>query len=99
MVNTLLHQDADARRRQLYVRTYNVIPLQDAGGLIEWIPNLNTFRNVLGPLMKEKCDSVMSEKEWFDRWVPNGTDEEKLERLRKEYYPRHPIVMPEWFRY
>lgn len=48
--------------------------------------------------MKEKCNSVMTDKEWFIRWVPNGTDEEKLARLRTEYYPRHPIVIPEWFR-
>ncbi|VDN03079.1 unnamed protein product [Thelazia callipaeda] len=98
MVNALLHQNADARRRQLLVRTYNVIPLQDAGGLIEWIPNLQTFRSVVELLIREKSSNVMSEKEWFSRWVPNGTDEEKLERLRTEYYPRHPIVMPEWFR-
>ncbi|CAG9534937.1 unnamed protein product [Cercopithifilaria johnstoni] len=98
MVNALLHQNADARRRQLHVRTYNVIPLQDAGGLIEWIPNLQTYRCLVEQLLKEKCNSVMTDKEWFARWVPNGTDEEKLARLRTEYYPRHPIVMPEWFR-
>ncbi|KAM3722520.1 Serine/threonine-protein kinase ATR [Dirofilaria immitis] len=46
----------------------------------------------------EKCNNVMTDKEWFSRWIPNGTDEEKLVRLRTEYYPRHPIVMPEWFR-
>ncbi|VDK19979.1 unnamed protein product [Anisakis simplex] len=28
IVNALLHQNADARRRQLSVRTYNVVPLQ-----------------------------------------------------------------------
>uniref|UniRef100_A0A915PRR5 Serine/threonine-protein kinase ATR n=1 Tax=Setaria digitata TaxID=48799 RepID=A0A915PRR5_9BILA len=98
VVNALLRQNADARRRQLHVRTYNVIPLQDAGGLIEWIPNLQTYRGVIELLLKEKCSSVMSDKEWFTRWVPNGSDEEKLERLRTEYYPRHPIVMPDWFR-
>ncbi|VDK68004.1 unnamed protein product [Onchocerca ochengi] len=110
MVNALLHQNADARRRQLHVRTYNVIPLQisfifliitllpDAGGLIEWIPNLQTYRSVVEQLVMEKCNSVMTDKEWFIRWIPNGTDEEKLVRLRTEYYPRHPIVMPEWFR-
>uniref|UniRef100_A0AAF5Q436 Serine/threonine-protein kinase ATR n=8 Tax=Wuchereria bancrofti TaxID=6293 RepID=A0AAF5Q436_WUCBA len=98
MVNALLHQNADARRRQLHVRTYNVIPLQDAGGLIEWIPNLQTYRSVVEQLVKEKCNSVMTDKEWFSRWIHNGTDEEKLARLRTEYYPRHPIVMPEWFR-
>lgn len=41
----------------------------------------------------------MTDKEWFSRWIPNGTDEEKLARLRTEYYPKHPIVMPEWFRF
>lgn len=72
--------------------------MKDAGGLIEWIPNLQTYRSLVEQLLKEKCDNVMTDKEWFARWVPNGTDEEKLARLRSEYYPRHPIVMPEWFR-
>uniref|UniRef100_A0A0N5AZ30 Serine/threonine-protein kinase ATR n=1 Tax=Syphacia muris TaxID=451379 RepID=A0A0N5AZ30_9BILA len=97
MVNALLHQNSDARRRQLFVRTYNVVPLQEAGGLIEWIPYLRTYRSVLEPLMREKCDSVMTDKEWFSRWIPHATDEQKLERLRTEYFPRHPVVMAEWF--
>ncbi|KHN81046.1 Serine/threonine-protein kinase ATR [Toxocara canis] len=98
MVNALLHQNADSRRRQLSVRTYNVVPLQDAGGLIEWIPNLQTYRGVLEPLMTEKCSNVMSDKEWFSNWIPHGTDEQKYERLVTEYFSRHPVVMAEWFR-
>ncbi|MFH4978541.1 hypothetical protein AB6A40_005250 [Gnathostoma spinigerum] len=97
MVNALLHQNADARRRQLSVRTYNVIPLQDAGGLIEWIPNLETFRCILEPLIAEKVHPVMTDKDWFKRWIPNGSVEAKIERLRSVYYPKHPLVMAEWF--
>uniref|UniRef100_A0A158Q3S9 Serine/threonine-protein kinase ATR n=1 Tax=Dracunculus medinensis TaxID=318479 RepID=A0A158Q3S9_DRAME len=92
MVNTLLRQNAEARQRQLSIRTYSVIPLQDSGGLIEWIPNLNTFQSILAPLMREKCANVMDKKEWFLRWIPNGTDLEKLDRLRGEYYTRNPII-------
>uniref|UniRef100_A0A915C076 Serine/threonine-protein kinase ATR n=2 Tax=Parascaris univalens TaxID=6257 RepID=A0A915C076_PARUN len=98
MVNALLHQNADSRRRQLSVRTYNVVPLQDAGGLIEWVPNLRTYRSVLEPLMAERCLNVMSDKEWFANWIPHGTDEQKYERLVNEYFPRHPVVMADWFR-
>lgn len=97
MVNALLHQNADARRRQLSVRTYNVVPLQDAGGLIEWVPNLMTYRSVLEPLMAEKCKNVMNDKEWFTKWIPNGSDQQKLQKLRDEYFPRNPIVMADWF--
>lgn len=73
--------------------------LKDSGGLIEWIPNLNTFQSILAPLMREKCANVMDKKEWFLRWIPNGTDLEKLDRLRGEYYTRNPIVMDEWMRH
>ena len=44
VVNAILRQDPEARRRQLFVRTYSVIPLQAQGGLIEWVPNLVPYR-------------------------------------------------------
>ena len=34
------------RRRKLYLRTYAVIPLNDECGLVEWVPDLSTFRSL-----------------------------------------------------
>uniref|UniRef100_A0A914VN48 PI3K/PI4K catalytic domain-containing protein n=1 Tax=Plectus sambesii TaxID=2011161 RepID=A0A914VN48_9BILA len=65
VVNAILRQDPEARRRQLFVRTYSVVPLQAAGGLIEWVPNLQPYRYALSPLVEEKAPPLMTDKEWF----------------------------------
>ncbi|XP_029658408.2 serine-protein kinase ATM isoform X1 [Octopus sinensis] len=36
LVNELLNDDPDARKRQLKIRTYKVIPLSQRSGLLEW---------------------------------------------------------------
>ncbi|VDK38438.1 unnamed protein product [Anisakis simplex] len=59
---------------------------------------MQTYRSILEPLMHEKCTTVMSDKEWFTNWVPHGTDQQKYERMINEYFPRHPVVMADWFR-
>lgn len=37
MVNKLLQADPDARQRQLHIRTYAVVPLNETCGIIEWV--------------------------------------------------------------
>ena len=47
MLNRLLTKDAGSRRRNLYIRTFAVIPLTEESGMIEWVPNLKGLRNIL----------------------------------------------------
>lgn len=47
IVNQHLHQDAEARQRRLYIRTYAVMPLNEQCGIIEWVDNLQTFRHII----------------------------------------------------
>lgn len=37
MINKLLQADPDARQRQLCIRTYAVVPLNEECGIIEWV--------------------------------------------------------------
>lgn len=39
LINTLLNRNEETRKRQLRFRTYNVIPLADKTGLIEFVGN------------------------------------------------------------
>ena len=48
-------KDAECRRRDLRIRTYKVVPLNETSGLIEWVDNLAPLRNILGKLYREKC--------------------------------------------
>lgn len=47
MINRSLKRDAESSRRQLYIRTYAVVPLNEECGIIEWIPGIRTIRDIL----------------------------------------------------
>ncbi|KAF7432763.1 serine/threonine-protein kinase M1 [Pleurotus ostreatus] len=47
VVNKLLSGSSDSRRRQLHIRTYAAIPLNDECGLIQWVPNTVCMRPIL----------------------------------------------------
>lgn len=54
VVNWYLAQNSESSQRRLHVRTYSVVPLNEECGLLEWVPNLTTFRHALNTLYKEK---------------------------------------------
>ncbi|KAI0475823.1 phosphatidyl inositol 3-kinase-like protein [Xylariaceae sp. FL0804] len=47
MINRSLKHDAESSRRQLYIRTYAVVPLNEECGIIEWVEGLKTLRDIL----------------------------------------------------
>lgn len=49
-----LRKDAESRRRDLHIRTYAVIPLNEECGIIEWVSNTAGLRHILTKLYKEK---------------------------------------------
>lgn len=58
MINRFLKRDVAASKRQLYIRTYAVIPLNEECGLIEWVNNLQTMRDVLLKLYRERSVQI-----------------------------------------
>ncbi|KAL8187826.1 UNVERIFIED_CONTAM: hypothetical protein K2H54_056449, partial [Gekko kuhli] len=54
LINKCLRKDAESRRRELHIRTYAVIPLNEECGIIEWVNNTAGLRNILIKLYKEK---------------------------------------------
>lgn len=53
-VSQCLRKDAESRRRDLHIRTYAVIPLNEECGIIEWVNNTAGLRHILTKLYKEK---------------------------------------------
>ena len=47
MINRSLKRDAQCSKRRLYIKTYAVTPLNEECGLIEWVDNLKTLRDIL----------------------------------------------------
>jgi serine/threonine-protein kinase ATR len=52
MINRSLKRDAESSKRQLYIKTYAVTPLNEECGLIEWVDGLKTLRDILLGLYK-----------------------------------------------
>nr|XP_031859926.1 uncharacterized protein CI109_004533 [Kwoniella shandongensis]KAA5526998.1 hypothetical protein CI109_004533 [Kwoniella shandongensis] len=47
MINKLLKSASESRRRQLYIRTYAVMPLNEECGLLEWVTNTYALKSIL----------------------------------------------------
>ncbi|EIW68190.1 hypothetical protein TREMEDRAFT_32442 [Tremella mesenterica DSM 1558] len=47
MINKFLKSASESRRRQLYVRTYAVMPLNEECGLLEWVSHTNALKNIV----------------------------------------------------
>jgi len=47
ILNKLLKKHPESRERQLYIRTYSVIPLNEECGIIEWVPNTKHMRGLM----------------------------------------------------
>ncbi len=47
VVREYLCKDPEARHRKLNVRTYAVNPMNEESGIIEWVSNLRTFKEIL----------------------------------------------------
>ena len=43
ILNVLLKKDLEARKRNLSIRTYKVVPLSPRAGLLEWVDNTAPF--------------------------------------------------------
>ncbi|OSX59349.1 hypothetical protein POSPLADRAFT_1048687 [Postia placenta MAD-698-R-SB12] len=47
IINKLLKSNSESRRRQLHIRTYGVVTLNEECGFIQWVPNTIPFRPVV----------------------------------------------------
>lgn len=50
VINRLLQKTPDARKRKLRLRTFAVLPMREDCGLIEWVNNTTTYRNVISSI-------------------------------------------------
>uniref|UniRef100_A0A672LJ32 Serine/threonine-protein kinase ATR n=1 Tax=Sinocyclocheilus grahami TaxID=75366 RepID=A0A672LJ32_SINGR len=97
LINKSLRKDAESRRRDLHIRTYAVIPLNEECGIIEWVNNTAGVRHILTKLYKEKGIYV-SGTELRKLILPKTASfQEKLKLHKDVLCARHPPVFHEWF--
>ena len=99
MVNRFLKRDAASSRRRLFIRTYAVVPLNEECGLIEWVDNLKTLREILLKLYRERSiipnyselRSILDQACAGER----GCGNEK--KFTEKILPMFPPVFGDWF--
>ncbi|KAF9908954.1 serine/threonine-protein kinase M1 [Linnemannia zychae] len=94
LVNSLLLKNREANRRDLYVRTYAVIPLNEDYGLIEWVHNTAPYRQLIHKLYKLNNHAAPLNTE-IKRYLDH---EDHVRLFIKELLPKFPPVFYQWFK-
>lgn len=97
MINRFLKRDIDASKRRLYIRTYAVIPLNEECGLIEWVNNLKTMRDVLLRLYRERNVSIDYGQLRHTLDDICAHSENKAKDYTERVLPLFPPVLRYWF--
>lgn len=96
MINRSLKRDAESSRRQLYIKTYAVTPLNEECGIIEWVDGLKTLRDILLALYKAQGIQVnYREIEIYCDEACKGP--EKLSLFTEKVLGGFPPVFHKWF--
>lgn len=95
MINRSLKRDAECSKRRLYIRTYAVTPLNEECGLIEWIDNLKTLRDILLRIYNQRNIKInyMELKDLLDQ---ASKDPAKI-HIFDEVIASFPPAFHEWF--
>ncbi|XP_065566835.1 LOW QUALITY PROTEIN: serine/threonine-protein kinase atr-like [Artemia franciscana] len=94
VVNRLLRGDTETRRRDLYIRTYSVVALNEETGLVEWLPNLHGIRPIL---LKLYANRGFGGSE-YKKYIPGLKDTvERKKDLYRALCARLPPCLGDWF--
>ncbi|KAI9673387.1 MAG: serine/threonine-protein kinase M1 [Caeruleum heppii] len=96
MINRSLKRDADSSKRQLYIKTYAVTPLNEECGLIEWVDGLKTMRDILLKLYRSKSITP-NYAELRILLDEIAADPSKISIFTDKILPSFPPVFHEWF--
>jgi serine/threonine-protein kinase ATR len=100
LINQIFKANSESRRRQLHVRTYAIVPLNEDSGILQWVPNTTPMRSFLLNLYKTRKNLsywLPCMHETFKRIKARTRDSEAGELFVKEILPLFPPIFHEWF--
>ncbi|KAF8138751.1 hypothetical protein EV363DRAFT_1394182 [Boletus edulis] len=99
IINKLLKANSESRRRQLHIRTYGVVTLNEECGFIQWVPNTIPIRPVLMRYYEaRRIKSWTSEMGEAFRKIKEVTDKEGRRTVCDQDSTNvFPPVFHEWF--
>ncbi|XP_050524661.1 serine/threonine-protein kinase ATR isoform X2 [Daktulosphaira vitifoliae] len=97
IVNMYLKRDPEARDRNLYIKTYSVVPMILDCGLIELVENVVTMRSVI--LKNYETIGIKVSKSTLQGLACNKADslEKKKSVFLNKALPNHPPVFRNWY--
>lgn len=96
IINRSLKRDAESSKRQLYIRTYAVVPLNEECGIIEWVPGIKTMRDILLNLYASQ--KIHPDYNTLKQLMEEAsTSDSKVGIFTNEVLGRFPPVLPLWF--
>ncbi|KAI1351099.1 phosphatidylinositol 3 [Xylaria sp. FL0043] len=96
MINRSLKRDAESSRRQLYIRTYAVTPLNEECGIIEWVEGLRTLRDILLNIYRSR--GIVPNYQNLQQMMANAAAGDKNTKIfTKDVLSQFPPVLPNWF--
>ncbi|THU91880.1 hypothetical protein K435DRAFT_967914 [Dendrothele bispora CBS 962.96] len=102
IINKLLKTNSESRRRQLRIRTYGVVTLNEECGLIQWVPNTCPVRTILSKYYKDRGIPVWSDQ--INRTCieikplkESTYDSRVVSLFKKHVLSSFPPVFHEWF--
>jgi len=96
LINRSLKRDAESSRRQLYIRTYAVTPLNEECGIIEWVDGLKTLRDILLGLYKARGVSP-NYSQIAQLMKDAAASEANISLFTKNVLGQFPPVLQDWF--
>ncbi|KAH9844382.1 uncharacterized protein C8Q71DRAFT_696515 [Rhodofomes roseus] len=99
IINKLLKANSESRRRQLYVRTYGVVTLNEECGFIQWVPNTAPIRPILnGYYDRLGVKGWTSEMGAVFAHIKNtSTDKEAAAKFEEHILTKFPPMFHNWF--
>ncbi|KAF8246273.1 hypothetical protein K440DRAFT_655242 [Wilcoxina mikolae CBS 423.85] len=101
MINRFFKRDPESSCRSLYIRTYSVTPLNEECGIIEWVNNVHTLREIL--LLYYKQKNILVNYQQVRAILDEACGDPKNPASKKTHIftdvllPKHPSVFHEWF--
>ncbi|EIW76220.1 hypothetical protein CONPUDRAFT_158248 [Coniophora puteana RWD-64-598 SS2] len=98
IINKLLKANSESRRRQLRIRTYGVVTLNEECGFIQWVPNTIPVRPVLlKGYESRRISSWNGELSAVFRRIKEVPDKEAAVLYQTKVLTQFPPVFHEWF--
>lgn len=94
LANDLYKQCPKDIRRYLGITRFSVTALNEEAGLVEWVPNTQSFRSIILNHYKRDGGGNVSFRDL--KLNQKGTDKEVTDYFINEILPRFPIVFDRW---